>query len=265
MHVNTKLASLFMALSLTACATTKQTIITERVDPDDCSILATEQSFTNGEADAPARTYQSNEQPYATRCGGETEEAQRLRFETEQLEFRKSVAFQAMAARVSAVYGTPERESEIEQRFLALVDSQYPETQEEARALMNRYNINERKLRENVARDFIRTQISILAKDGGTPNFAAIATLLDLREQDQLPQERRRFPALDPVFVREEVDTQLNNKNLSAQMLENAYRAGFGRRQSCSTTTNPDGTSRTRCSSTPPKADSGLFILDQSF
>ena len=134
-----------------------------------------------------------------------------------------------------------------------------PHIREYLTEALQRNNITEQTLHERVARDFIRTQMTALRRDDGKPNYAAIAVLLDLRTQGDLPQERRRYPALPPVFIREITDEELEKKGLDAEILQQVYNAGFGQDLHCETITHSNGTSQTRC--TQQKVAPGLFIF----
>ncbi len=242
---------------LSACSTIKETRYIERVNPENCDIIATEQSFTNGKPDAPPASYKSPDQVYADRCGGEREEAQEKQFATEQYEYRKSIAFKAMAVRVGVKFDNPDRESEVEKRFLALVDSEFPEVREEAQALLTKYEINEHALRGRVAQAFINSQVDAVRKDDGGPNLPVVAMLIDLYREDKLPAEKRRFPKVSGDVLRTEIDAELGQEGLSIEALEKALMSSFGRK--CEDKVQADGSVRTGCETV---AAPGLFIMD---
>lgn len=126
---------------------------------------------------------------------------------------------------------------------------------------LQRNDIETESLHERVARDFIRSQINLLQQDNGQPNYSAIANLLDLRVQEDLPQDRRRYPALLPRFIREVTDEELEKKGLDAAMLQQVYNAGFGQDLHCESVTLPGGASQTRCTK-QNTADPGLFLMN---
>ncbi len=95
------------------------------------------------------------------------------------------------------------------------------------------------------ARSFIAAQISTLRKDNGEPNLPTIATLLDLYHEDQLPDDKRRFPQLPITFIRRAINIQLGKEGLTIKDLRETYKTK--QQSTCKSIKLPDGSSRTRC------------------
>ena len=118
---------------------------------------------------------------------------------------------------------------------------------------LQRNQITEESLHERVARDFISSQVATVRRPNDQkPNLPVVGVILGLYDEDKLPEDQRRFPAVDIGVIRQTIDGKLEETGLDIEMLQRAYNF----EPLCTKKIYADGSEETSCSNTLPSLQS---------
>ncbi len=158
-----------------------------------------------------------------------------------------------VAIRAAAELGDPEKDAIYAERLVHLIDIGIPGVTDAINKKRVELDLVESRLRQHVARKFIRDQVRAIGLKGrDRPHLPAAVALLDLWRQDERPEDQRRFQKISTAFIREEIALSLKDSGYAIEELEEIMRSSFGGAPVCKTIEGKDGAVGARCSGEAP-------------